>query len=166
MEKNATAYVGWLLLLSVLAFYGYGIGAAVELSWGRGPITESYNNVIYTTVGSIQALLLTNLGVLLGISFVKPESAIARQVLLSTSKLAQIKGPVPPLELREKIQLFAVVLYVVSLIVCSITWIVDDFSTDTKDVVPIIPDSGKMFLGVALAYLTAVLSNPQTKRDE
>ena len=161
MKSPIIAYVGWLLVLSAVSFYVYGIYEAIYLSLGKMPIGETdYHPVLASTVGSIQALLLANLGILLGISIAKPNSNIARQLMLNkpnnkTSFTAEIP---PPLDIREKIQLVALVLYVVSLIACLATWIANNFSADSKDVVSVVPEAGKMFIGVVLAYLTAVLS--------
>lgn len=163
MKSPAIAYVGWLLLLTALGFYLYGIGEAIYLTWPKEGMKREYSPVIESVISSIQALLLTNLGVLLGISVANPQSAVAQQLMLNrrSGMDAQIIKPVDPLELRDKIQLFALCLYVLSLISCLITWAVNDFSSETKEVVPVVSASGKMFFGVALAYLTAVLSRSQ-----
>lgn len=160
MKSPVIAYVGWLLLASALGFYVYGIFEAVHITLGSKPLDDkSYSPVLSATMGSIQALLLANLGILLGISISKPGSGVAKQLMLNKSfKEDAIPDIPPPLELKEKVQLFAMVIYIISLIVCLIIWIKYDFSSDSKDVVSIIPESGKMFLGVILAYLTAVLS--------
>lgn len=62
-----------------------------------------------------------------------------------------------PLAFREKIQLTAMVVYILSLIACLVTWAHDNFSSIGTDVLDTISQSGKMFIGVVLAYLTAVL---------
>jgi len=161
MKNPIIAYIGWLLLLSALGFYVYGIYEAIKLSWPKDPGTEiiKYHDVLSTTIGSIQALLLANLGILLGISIAKPHSGLAKQLMLNktTNKIGMAPDISAPLELREKVQLFALVLYVCSLIACFITWSTNGFSSDSKDVVSLIPESSKMFLGVVLTYLTAVL---------
>jgi hypothetical protein len=158
MNKPVIAYVGWLLLAAALGFYGYGIFEAVSLSWSAVPGKEIilYPEVLSTTIGSIQALLLANLGMVLGISIADPGSGIAKAIMLNKSTV--LKTPPPPLEVKEKVQLFSLVLYIIVLITCLVTWIVNGFSLDPKNVVSIIPESGKMFIGVVLAYLTAALS--------
>ena len=161
MKNPVVAYVGWLLIFAAISFYGYGIFEAIRLSWSVKPLGENdFPPFLSTTISSMQALLLTNLGILLGISIAKPESGVARQLMLGkTGKeilSAEIKDP---LELREKIQLFSLIIYIISLIACMITWAKNDFSSNTTDVVSLIAESGKMFIGVVLAYLTTVLGN-------
>jgi hypothetical protein len=161
MKSPIIAYVGWLLVLVALGFYVYGIYEAVALSWKEIDIEQSqYPEVLSTTIGAIQALLLANLGILLGISIARPDSSVAKSLMLSSFK-ERADGfiPPPPLQIKDKIQLFALVIYIFSLVACLITWGHDSFSTDSKKVVSIISESGKMFIGVVLAYLTAVLSN-------
>ncbi len=159
MKNSIVSYVGWLLIAAALGFYVYGIYEAIRLSWPQYPdIKEgAFHEVLSTTIGSIQALLLANLGIILGISIANPNSAIARQVMLNPTGGAVPQAPPPPMDLREKIQLFALVLYVLSLIACLITWIVNHFSSNPNHVISLIPESGKMFIGVVLAYLTAIL---------
>lgn len=158
MNNSLVSYVGWLLLFAALGFYGYGIYTAISLSWS--PITSTsnlpYHDVLSTTIGSIQALLLTNLGILLGISVANPSSPVAQALKLGSGTNVNM-APLPPMQLKEKIQLFALVLYVCSLIACFVTWAVNKFSSDPKDVVPVIPETGRLFIGVVLAYLTAAL---------
>lgn len=161
MKNSILSYVGWLLLAVALGFYVYGIYTAIYLSWP--PIPEipnpdakplPFNEVLSTTIGSLQALLLANLGMLLGISIARPNSAVAHALKLNRAAITE--DPKDP-DVKEKIQLFALVLYVVCLVACFITWIRNDFISDPKEVVSVIPESGKLFIGVVLAYLTAVL---------
>jgi hypothetical protein len=155
MNTRIAAYVGWLLIAAATAFYFYGIADAICLSWSKVPGSEPipYPEVLSTTIGTIQALLLANLGMVLGISITNPKSGLANSLMLN--KEVQVDTP---LQVKEKVQLVAVVIYVIALIACMITWGVNKFSNDSKDIVPIIAESGKMFIGVVLAYLTAVLS--------
>lgn len=163
MKNSVVSNVGWLLIVAVLGFYVYGIYEAVRISWPKEDdiAVGAFHEVLSTTVGTIQAMLLANLGVILGISIAKPNSAIARQVMLNPGVKTTPQSPPPPMDLREKIQLFALVIYVLSLITCLITWIVNNFSSDPTKIISLIPESGKMFIGVVLAYLTAVLNNNQ-----
>lgn len=151
--KGMAVYVGWLLLFSAVGFYLYGIVQAIVESFSE---EISYNPYLLTTIGSIQALLLANLGAVLGIKFANPGSNIGRALSL-TSRTSKEPLP-PPLEGRDKVQLFALALFTLSLISCFITWIVKDFSINQQEVVSIIPDSGKMFIAVVLSYVTAIVS--------
>jgi hypothetical protein len=88
------------------------------------------------------------------------DSAIAKQLMLSSKNRLGIAATLPnPLDIKEKMQLFALMIYIISLIACLITWAHNSFSSKPEDVVSVISESGKMFLGVVLAYLTAVLSS-------
>ena len=158
MKSHLVSYVGWLLLLAAFGFYCYGIIDAIRLSLPGSTGPGTYHEVLLTTIGSLQALLLANLGMLLGISVVSPTSNVARALKLNRADLATERSPAPPLDIKLTVQFFALAIYVISLIACSITWIMTDFNTDSTKVVAIIPESGKMFIGVVLAYVTAVLS--------
>jgi hypothetical protein len=154
--SKAVALVGWLLLISALGFYAYGIYSAIIQTLSSSdtqPII--YPEFLSTTIGSIQALLLTNLGMLLGISVTSPTSNVAKFLKLTKQSQGVVSSP---MELKEQVQLFALVIYILSLVACLITWISIDFNTDSKIVVSVITESSKMFIGVVLAYLTVVLS--------
>ncbi len=159
MKNPLVAYIGWLLILAAIGFYVYGLFEAIHLSWSTVPIKDTdFPPFLSTTISSMQALLLTNLGILLGISITKPDSVIARQLMLGKNDM-EIKEVKDPLEMREKIQLLSLVIYITGLIACMVTWAKNDFSSNPADVVSLIAESGKMFIGVVLAYLTAVLGN-------
>jgi hypothetical protein len=162
MKSPIIAYTGWFLLLAVFGFYGYGIVNAIWLSLGNGS-AKDYPAFLLTTIGSIQALLLTNLGVLLGISITKPDSGVARQLMMQNTRKV-IPPPTDPMELKVQIQLFALVIYVISLVACLVTWIIKGFIVDDQ-IISIIPESAKMFVGVVLAYLTAVLGIKGTNNE-
>jgi len=157
MKKLIIAATGWLLLAAALAFYAYGIQQAISLSWGSQEVTDtSYPKVLATMIGAIQALLLTNLGAILGISVAKPNSALSRFVMLG-KPTAALEIPAP-LDIKEQIQLFALICYFLSLITCMVAWIHEGFSTNPKEVVTTVTESGNMFVGVILAYVTGILS--------
>ena len=165
MKNSIASYVGWLLLFSALGFYVYGMQHAIFLSWPNGHISsmeqERVKDIpdikfwpeLATLLSSIQALLLTNLGIVLGIAITNRNSALAKALLINR------KGIVPPnpMALKEQIQIFAVIIYILVLIASLITWIHNDFSSSPKEIVSIISESGKMFFGVMLAYLAALL---------
>ncbi|HEY0652696.1 MAG TPA: hypothetical protein VGD65_06190 [Chryseosolibacter sp.] len=155
IEKVVTS-VGWLLLFAVLGFYVYGVTEAIRqtiLANSQRPVV--YPEFLSTTVGSIQALLLTNLGILLGISVTAPQSGIAQSMRLTSD--SSEGGPTPALDFQNKVQLFALLVFVFSLIACTVTWIAKGFDTDTTHQVPLIVECAKMFIGVSLAYLTLML---------
>lgn len=155
--KDTISYIGWVLILSALVFYLYGITIAiVETIHATKENQSVYPSFLSTTIGSIQALLITNLGALLGIAIVKPGSGVARTLRLATARDAQSS----PIDIKEKIQLFAMILYILVLIACLITWISKGFTDDSRLVVPVVSESGKMFSAVIISYITAVFARP------
>lgn len=162
-------YVGWFLLICATGFYGYGIIEAicVSLKYKGNIPDDAYSPVLASFMSTIQGLLLTNLGALLGISVKDPNSPVARNMMLqkpvAQNSLVNTVGN--PLQLREKIQLLALVMYVISLVACVITWAVEGFSSDSKEVVPVVSESGKVFVAVVLAYLTMILGVQSTNNS-
>jgi hypothetical protein len=70
MKMPVTAFVGWVLIIAAFGFYLYGVADAIYLTLeGKA---ETYNGVLSSSTSSIQALMLTNLGALLGISVTNP----------------------------------------------------------------------------------------------
>ena len=171
MKNSIASYVGWLLLVAALGFYIYGMGKAIYLSWPfkvlptittitptPNPDPIPFWPELATLLSSIQALLLTNLGMVLGISITNRNSTLAKALLLNTAITKGIQTPPPdPMQLKEKIQVFAVIVYILVLIACLITWIHNDFTSFPSEIVSVVAESGKMFLGVILAYLAALI---------
>ena len=159
MKNLITTATGWLLLAAALAFYIYGVGQAISLSWGSQEITDTdYPKVLATMIGTIQALLLANLGAILGISVTKPNSALSRYVMVGKHTAAMVPNIPASLEIKEQLQLFSLICYFLSLSACMVTWIHEGFSTNPKEVVTTVTESGSMFIGVILAYITGVLT--------
>jgi hypothetical protein len=154
--KNLSAILGWLLLLAGLAVYLFGIIDAMFLA---KPVTTAGQTILKipdaleTITTSIGAILLTNLGVVLGISVSKPASGLAKLTLIDT----KIEVP-DPVTMREMIQFAAVLVYVVSLIACGVYWAVKGFEISPDKMVALIPQSAKTLLGVISAYLAYVLA--------
>jgi hypothetical protein len=69
-------------------------------------------SIITSSMGSIQALLITNLRILPGISVAKPESTLAKNLRIESIKLTAIV-PASPFDINEKIQIAALVINVV-----------------------------------------------------
>jgi len=156
--KKVVSYIGWLLLLSAFAFYGYGLYEAMRQTLQAPEVIIDYSTFLSATMGSIQALLLTNLGFVLGISVIKPTSGIAMALRLGKPDADIADAPPSPMDLKSQLQLVALIIYVLSLISCLVIWVMRDFSNDGAVVVPLISESAKMFVGVVLAYLSALFS--------
>lgn len=167
MKTFITASVGWILLLGIFGLYAYGLTIAIQLTWIGDIPTGKYPEALSTAVNAIQALLLTNLGILLGISVTKPNSPVARALMLQPAtppkqqdgdlKAAALTAPPDPLTLTDQIQMAALAIYIIGLIACTITWIHNDFTSDSSKSVDVVTSSGKMLIGVAITYVTAVL---------
>lgn len=163
MKTSITSYLGWFLVISALGFYLYGMGYAIILSWPNSGKCDSKEAIVFwpemaTLLTTIQTLLVTNLGIILGISVVKPESKLAKAVLFnntaSSNFITQVNDPV---DVKDKIQLWSLWVLVIVLVACLITWIKNNFCTSPAEMVPIVHESGKMFFGVMLGYLTILL---------
>jgi hypothetical protein len=166
MKTFITASVGWVLLLGIFGLYAYGLTIAIQLTWTGNISAGKYPEALSTAVNAVQALLLTNLGLLLGISVTKPNSPVARALMLQSATPKQGEGdlkaaasvaPPDPLTLRDQIQMAALAIYIIGLIACAITWIHNDFTSDSSKSVDVVTSSGKMLIGVAITYVTAVL---------
>ena len=167
MKTFITASVGWILLLGIFGLYAYGLTIAIQLTWTGTVPAGKYPEALSAAVNAVQALLLTNLGVLLGISVTKPNSPVARALMLQpatppkqtdgNAEAAALAAPTDPLTLRDQIQMAALAIYIVGLIACTITWAHNDFTSESNKSIDVVTSSGKMLIGVALSYLTAVL---------
>lgn len=139
------------------------MGYAIIFSWPYSGKCDSVDPIKFwpemeTLLSTIQSLLLANLGVILGISISKPESPLARAVLFSNKEqLKALSSVQDPIEIKDRIQLFALWVFLIVLIACLITWIKNDFCTKPSEIIPIVHESGKMFFGVVLGYLTIIL---------
>lgn len=162
MKEFIIASIGWILLLGIFGIYGYGLITAIQLGWNGDVPKDEYPEALSTAINSVQALLLTNMGALLGITITQPNSALARTLKLRTSfSLRQGVAAIPNptnLTIRELIQLGALVIYVAGLIVCAIAWGHDGFVSDSTKIIDVVSTSGKMLIGVGLSYLAVVLS--------
>ena len=159
--KNLSAAIGWLLLTVALAIYVYGIYTAILNPFAvksptGGPDILKMPEALETVTTTIGAILLTNLGVVLGISMTNRQSGLANIAFLS----AKVDLP-DPVTQRELIQFVAVLIYIVTLIACGVDWAVHTFKEKPDAVVELIPQYGKTLLGVITAYLAFVLSVKQ-----
>lgn len=148
--KEIPVIVGWSLLLIAFSLYVYGIYKAIykpDCSSGVCKIPEPLD----TLVATMGAILLTNLGAVLGISVAKPHSALAAKTLLSEHDTN------PDLTTTETIQYVAMLFYLVALIACFIKWAKENFSSDPSKVVSLISQNAKTLIGVITAYIAFVL---------
>ncbi|RKR82092.1 hypothetical protein BDD43_2259 [Mucilaginibacter gracilis] len=156
--KNLTALIGWLLLFTGLALYLYGIAFAIffpiEVIEAGKPTAVRMPEALETLTTGIGAILLTNLGAVLGISITRPAAALAR-VALAPQQIPEIPEPMTR---RELIQAAAVLIYIISLVACAIAWAAATFKEKPDPIVTLIPQYGKTLIGVITAYLAFVLA--------
>ncbi|MBE5322284.1 hypothetical protein IM793_24255 [Pedobacter sp. MR2016-19] len=161
--KNVIALIGWLLLLSGLAVYLYGVTFAIFFSTSvveNGTKVLKIPDALETVITTIGAILLTNLGAILGISIMKPNAAIAKIAMVGKD----IELP-ESITVREKNQIAGVLFYIITLIACGVKWASATFKEVPNPVVVLIPQYGKTLIGIITAYLAFVLavnSRPST----
>ncbi|MEO6978242.1 MAG: hypothetical protein ABI113_07670, partial [Mucilaginibacter sp.] len=112
--KNLSSIIGWFLLLIALGLYLYGIYFAIFTV----PKKDDHvlPEILDTLTASIGAILLTNLGAVLGISITQPKSGLAAKALMAKVELPD------PMTRREIIQFTAVLVYLVTLVACFVAW--------------------------------------------
>jgi len=159
--KQLPSLIGWLLVLAALGLFVYGIGDAIFVSFPKSPSTKPLviPEPLDVMVGTIGAILLTNLGAVLGISVSNPTSGLAKKILIQKADALDIP---PPLNSREQVQYAALLIYLIAIVGCFITWAIKGFSSKPEEVVALIPQSGKTLIGVVSAYLAFILGVKQS----
>ena len=157
MNKPINYLLGLLVFLGC-GLFAYGIGQACILSWS--PNNSSYDMASFLTssVTSIAAILSTNLGAVLGITFSTPDSnsRFKRNESENWNPISFFKDPN-----QTNIQIIACYVYILSLIVAGIVWAHRDFITETNKIVPLIPDLTKSLLGVIVGVLAISLNTKE-----
>ena len=153
--KNLSSIIGWFLLLIALGLYLYGVFFAIKISLQAniGKEIPELHEILDTLTATIGAILLTNFGAVLGISVTQPKSGLAGKMLINKVELPD------PMTRREIIQFFAVLVYLITLVACFITWAINSFHADdqAKPVATLVSQNGKMLIGVISAYVAFVL---------
>lgn len=148
--KNLSSIIGWFLLLIALGLYLYGIYFAIFTV----PKKDDHvlPEILDTLTASIGAILLTNLGAVLGISITQPKSGLAAKALMAKVELPD------PMTRREIIQFTAVLVYLVTLVACFVAWAISGFNDKGENAVAtLVSQNGKMLIGVISAYLAFAL---------
>jgi hypothetical protein len=152
--KHVPTIIGSILLVIAFGVYLYGICCAIA----RKNLDSNYNlnEPLNTLTATIDAILLTNLGAVLGYSVAKPDSALAYLTLLGNTN-----KNMPSLSATDNIQIIASIIYLIVLIACFITWAIKKFSPDAKEIAPLVIQNSKALIGVITAYLAFALSVKQ-----
>lgn len=153
MNKPIPAIIGWSLLFLALGIYIYGICWGIFM-YDPGKEIEPLSSIVAT----INAILLTNLGAVLGIAVTKPDSPLAQRVLIG----GNTRDSSEPTTKRESIQYFAVMLYILVLVTCFIAWICTLLEEKKNSISELIVQNGKALIGVITAYLGFVLGTAKT----
>lgn len=142
------------ILLYLVGIY-YAVFDPEEIIEGGKVIGYKIPKPLDIPTTSMGAILLTNFGAVLGISITSPNSVMANKILLGQI----VKNSNPPTK-TEKIQLLGVIVYLLTLIVCFIKWLVVEFDRDAtiKLIVPFVEQYGKTLIAIVLAYATLVIS--------
>jgi hypothetical protein len=155
--KQIPSIIGWLLIILAFGLYAYGLGYGIYESFQtRAPGTVlSFPEPLDIMISSIGAIFLTNLGAVLGISVTNPASALAARTLPLAKNIQ--RELIPPMNAREQIQYLTVLVFLAGLISCFIAWACKCFHSEPEKILAIIPQQGKMFLGVVSAYMAFIL---------
>lgn len=99
-------------------------------------------------VTSIAAVLATNFGAVLGL----PPARAALFSLSSAGAESLFTG-----DLTDVAQRVACWLYMIGLVAAAIVWAIKNFTTDDKQIVPLIPQLTRSLIGVAIGALAVIL---------
>lgn len=165
MMKNLSALIGWVLILIGLGIYLYGIYYAIftpiqVFDMAGNLVQLKIPETLDTLTTTIGAILLTNLGAVLGISLSQPKSALANRTSFSKASLEISE----PMNKREILQYIAVLIYLTVLFACFITWAFYSFQTsgEAKPIVSLVEQYGKTLIGVITAYIAFALGVTKT----
>ena len=151
--KNPSPLIGWFLLFIAVSLYLFGIYFAIFNATPQAGGTDvKLPDVFDTLTASIGAILLTNLGAVLGISVSQPNSGLAGKTLMASANVPA------PMTQRETIQFIAVLVYLVALVACFIAWAVNSFREKPEPIAALVSQNGKMLIGVISAYVAFVLA--------
>jgi hypothetical protein len=158
--KNIPSITGWFLVLLAFGLYVFGIGYGIYQSFPSSGTPVPLPDALDIMISSLGAILLTNLGAVLGISVANPSSALAKKIMPSFTNEAT-ENVENPMNLREQLQYMAMFIYLLCLTACFICWAVKGFKSDAENVIVLIPQMGKTLIGVITAYLAFILGKQQ-----
>lgn len=164
--KKGNALIGWFLIFLALGFYLYGVFEALVIAWeqktnAQKVLITTMPEGIDTILTSFNALLLTNLGIVLGISVTMPSSALSRSLIPRSTLRGAAGGEVQdPLNSREQVQMVCLLAFLLALCACFVTWLVKEI-WQGKTIVPFVSQSAKTLAAVLLTYLSFVLGTRQ-----
>jgi hypothetical protein len=156
--KNVVAIIGWLLLAAGIGSFIYGIYFAIFLSYEveeHGLTVLKMPETLEAITTGVGAILLTNLGAMLGISITQPAAKTTRIAFAPSAMRITV---IDPPTIRDWIQTGAVLIYVIALVACGIKWASATFKATPDLVVPLISQNSKTLIGVVSAYFAFVLA--------
>jgi hypothetical protein len=158
--KNIPSITGWFLVLLAFGLYFFGIAYGIYRCFPSSGAPIPLPDALDIMISSLGAILLTNLGAVLGISVANPSSALAKKIMPAFTNKA-VENIENPMNLREQLQYMAMLIYLLCLTACFICWAVKGFKADAQYVIAIIPQMGKTLIGVVTAYLAFILGKQQ-----
>lgn len=145
-----------VFLITIACFsFLFGIYKASYISWQKVPDTLLMPAFLSNVVTSIAAVLATNLGAVLGYANADTHSLFRNPATWNPLNLFS-SGSVSPA------QAFACYIYVLGLLSATVVWGYKNFTTDEKQVVPLLPQLTKSLLGVVIGALAIALNVPHT----
>ncbi|MEO5776688.1 MAG: hypothetical protein ABIQ27_07265 [Flavobacterium sp.] len=124
--------------------YAYGILKACFISLAKIPDVSKMPAFLSNLITTIGAVLATNLGAILGL----PKT--------ETPSLSPFTFFIEPTV--TNFQITACLIYLLALLVSSVVWGIKNFTTDSTQIVPTLPDQAKTFLGVLVGVLAITLA--------
>jgi len=150
--------IGWILLACVLGFYSYGMFSAIEKSWPTGDqnIDPAIPEQLESFLSAIGALLLTNFGAVLGFALAKQNSLLGARMGLNR---IDVNSEIPPTASQlQNIQTVAILVYLVVLVSCVITWMHNGYTSDTTQVSSLVSHTANTFFAVLIAYFGTLMA--------
>lgn len=151
-----------IILLAIICLLGcavfiYGIGLACIFTLENKP-SEVYPSFLASTVTSIAAVLSTNLGGVVGIAIVTPQSTLRDRKAWNPLRLFTDPSP-------TSVQVVACYIYIVALVAAGVVWAMKSF-VETAQIATLIPQLSKTLLGIIVGVMALSLNQNTTPKPE
>jgi hypothetical protein len=150
MPKPITYLLSILIALGCVTF-AYGVIKACMISLEKAPDLSLMPLFLASAVTSIAAVLATNLGAVLGIAIANPQSLYRQSSTWNPLKVFSKPDP-------TTWQTLACYVYIIGLLSAAVVWGIKNFTTDSNQIVALIPEMTKSLLGVIVGALAVSLN--------